>query len=206
MLLHPTISPFLEADPALDQKQLFALGLDHVRRLSRQQWTDHNIHDPGITTLELLAYALTDLAYRSRHPLEDLLAIPGDATANATAMAEQFFSARRILPGRAVTEADYRKLLIDLKDVKNAWLQAAPRTLFANPAEGTLAETPTGDPAEFPVTILGRYKALVEYMDQVTTAEQRADVDQMVMATLQANRALGDDFVGVVGRAAVWLG
>ena len=69
MLLHPTISPFLEADPALDQKQLFALGLDHVRRLSRQQWTDHNIHDPGITMLELLAYALTDLAYRSRHPL-----------------------------------------------------------------------------------------------------------------------------------------
>lgn len=197
MLLHPTISPLPEADPALDQKQLFALGLDHVRRLSRRQWTDHNIHDPGITTLELLAYALTDLAYRSRHPLEDLLAIPGDAAASAAAMAEQFFSARRILPGKAVTEADYRKLLIDLKDVKNAWLQPAPHVLYANPAEGTLSATPTRKPAEIEVTVRGRYTALVEYMDQVSTAQQRADVDKQVMATLQANRGLGDDFVGV---------
>jgi len=28
-------------------------------------WTTHNTHDPGITVLELLAYALTDLQYRS---------------------------------------------------------------------------------------------------------------------------------------------
>ena len=29
-------------------------------------WTAHNTHDPGITVLELLAYALTDLHYRTR--------------------------------------------------------------------------------------------------------------------------------------------
>jgi hypothetical protein len=29
-------------------------------------WTAHNTHDPGITVLELLAYALTDLHYGSR--------------------------------------------------------------------------------------------------------------------------------------------
>ena len=28
-------------------------------------WTAHNTHDPGITVLELLAYALTDLQYRT---------------------------------------------------------------------------------------------------------------------------------------------
>lgn len=194
MLLHPTIPSVPEADPALDQRALFALGLDHVRRLSRRQWTDHNIHDPGITTLELLAYALTDLTYRARYPLEDLLAAPED---NAAAMAGQFFSARRILPGRAVSESDYRKLLIDLPDVKNAWLQPAPRTLYANPAEGTLAAAPTGEPAEIEVTVRGRYSVLVDYMDQVTTAEQRAATDRSVLAALHANRGLGDDFVGV---------
>jgi hypothetical protein len=194
MLRHPTISSVPEADPALDQRALFALGLDHVRRLSRRQWTDHNIHDPGITTLELLAYALTDLTYRARYPLEDLLAAPED---NAAAMAGQFFSARRILPGRAVSETDYRKLLIDLPDVKNAWLQPAPRTLYANPAEGTLAAAPTGEPAEIEVTVRGRYTVLVDYMDQVTTAEQRAATDRSVLAALHANRGLGDDFVGV---------
>ena len=194
MLRHPTISSVPEADPALDQRALFALGLDHVRRLSRRQWTDHNIHDPGITTLELLAYALTDLTYRARYPLEDLLAAPED---NAAAMAGQFFSARRILPGRAVSETDYRKLLIDLPDVKNAWLQPAPRALYANPAEGTLAAAPTGEPAEIEVTVRGRYTVLVDYMDQVTTAEQRAATDRSVLAALHANRGLGDDFVGV---------
>ena len=97
MLLKPTISPLPEADPALDQRQLYARGLDHVRRLSRRQWTDHNVHDPGITTLELLAYALTDLAYRTRFPIEDLLAAPDD---NAAAMEGLFARASRILPGR----------------------------------------------------------------------------------------------------------
>ena len=28
-------------------------------------WTEHNTHDPGITVLELLSYALTELQYRS---------------------------------------------------------------------------------------------------------------------------------------------
>jgi hypothetical protein len=204
MLRHPTISSTPEADPALDQRALFALGLDHVRRLSRRQWTDHNIHDPGITTLELLAYALTDLTYRARYPLEDLLAAPDD---NAAAMAGQFFSARRILPGRAVSESDYRKLLIDLPDVRNAWLQPAPRTLYANPGKGTLAVAPTGEPGEIEVSVRGRYTVLVDYMDQVTTAEQRAATDRNVLATLHANRGLGDDFVGVsaVGRQAYSL-
>src|SRR5574343_402310 len=204
MLRHPTLSSTPEADPALDQRALFALGLDHVRRLSRRLWTDHNLHDPGITTLELLAYALTDLAYRARYPLEDLLAAPDD---NAAAMAGQFFSARRILPGRAVSESDYRKLLIDLPDVRNAWLQPAPRTLYANPAKGKLAATPTGEPGEIEVSVRGRYTVLVDYMDQVTTAEQRAATDRNVLATLHANRGLGDDFVGVsaVGRQAYSL-
>jgi hypothetical protein len=116
MLLQPKISPLPPADPALDQRRLAGIGLDGVRRLSRRLWTDHNTHDPGITTLELLAYALTDLAYRARFPIEDLLAAPED---NAVEMAKLFDSAGSILPGMPVTEADYRKLLIDLPGVKN---------------------------------------------------------------------------------------
>ena len=36
-------------------------GLRHIRAMSGELWTDHNLHDPGITILELLCYALTDL-------------------------------------------------------------------------------------------------------------------------------------------------
>ncbi|MET0519985.1 MAG: hypothetical protein ABW005_14270, partial [Burkholderiaceae bacterium] len=58
----PPIPRAPEADPAFDARALFEQGLAEVRRLAHAQWTDHNTHDPGITMLELLAYALTELA------------------------------------------------------------------------------------------------------------------------------------------------
>lgn len=194
MLLQAKISPLPPADPALDQGRLAAIGLEGVRRLSRQSWTDHNTHDPGITTLELLAYALTDLAYRARFPIEDLLAAPEN---NAAEMAKLFESAGSILPGMPVTEADYRKLLIDLEGVKNAWLHPVPKTLYADPAQGTLAAKPTGSKTERPIEVRGRYRVLLDYMDDKDSAELRQDVDREVLATLHANRALCTDFVGV---------
>src|SRR5689334_15089239 len=114
MLNQLTISKTRPADPALDHEQLFALGLEHVRRLAGQLWSDHNAHDPGITTLELLCYALTDLAYRADHPIEDLLTGAGEGV---DALRTQFFSARTILPARPLTELDYRKLLIDVEGI-----------------------------------------------------------------------------------------
>jgi hypothetical protein len=48
-----------------EQWQSLASGL--AREIARvdPDWTEHNTHDPGMTVLELLAYALTDLQYRS---------------------------------------------------------------------------------------------------------------------------------------------
>ena len=45
-----------------------------IARLAGPTWTDHNSHDPGITILEQLCFALTDLGYRTHHALEDLVA------------------------------------------------------------------------------------------------------------------------------------
>ena len=194
MLLQAKISPLPPADPGLDQRQLAGIGLDGVRRLSRRQWTDHNTHDPGITTLELLAYALTDLAYRTRFPIEDLLAAPEN---NAAEMARLFDSAGQVLPCMPVTENDYRKLLIDLPGVKNAWLHPVPTTLYADPAEGTLAAKPTGSKTERQIEVRGRYRVLLDYMDDKNTVELRHDVDRDVMAMLNARRSLCTDFVGI---------
>ena len=110
MLFQLTI-PKKTEQTALNQEQLYALGLEHIQRLSSQIWTDYNLHDPGITTLELLCYALTDLSYRASFPIVDLLASKTD---NASVMKQQFFTARQILPNRPLTLLDYRKLLIDI--------------------------------------------------------------------------------------------
>jgi uncharacterized protein len=194
MLQQPTISPLPTADPALDQRQLAAIGLAGVRRLSRRQWTDHNTHDPGITTLELLAYALTDLAYRSRFPIEDLLAAPEN---NAAEMARLFASAGRLLPGQPVTESDYRKLLIDLPGIRNAWLHPVAVPLYADPAAGRLSAKPTGSKTERLIEVSGHFRVLLDYMDDVTTAERRSQVDRAAQAALDAHRSLCTRCVGI---------
>jgi hypothetical protein len=48
--------------------------LELLGRLCGDQWSDFNSHDPGITILEQLCYALTELAWRCQWPIADLLA------------------------------------------------------------------------------------------------------------------------------------
>lgn len=111
-----TVIPRTRPDhPSLDFERLRAEGIQHLEQLATEVWNDFNAHDPGITLLELLSYAITDLGYRTRRlPIGDLVA-GGPETA--------FFSATDILSCSPVTALDYRKLLIDLPGVKNAWLR-----------------------------------------------------------------------------------
>jgi hypothetical protein len=48
-----------------EQWQSLAAALKRESARFAPDWAEHNTHDPGITVLELLAYALTDLQYRS---------------------------------------------------------------------------------------------------------------------------------------------
>jgi hypothetical protein len=175
----------------LDQQDLYRRGIDLVRFYAREVWTDHNIHDPGITTLELLCYALTDLAYRAGYGIEDLLA-PADKAHPAKST---LYTARRILPNRPLTIADYRKLLIDLPGVKNAWLRPAELTYCADVVNAKLLHTHPGLPAIRPVQIHGLYEVLIDYMDAVVDADDRAAVLTRVQQVLQVNRNLCEDFV-----------
>ena len=65
--------------PAMDYALLREAGIRRLERMAGRLWTDFNAHDPGITILEQLCYALTDLGYRIDYDLKDLLA---DGTAD----------------------------------------------------------------------------------------------------------------------------
>ncbi|HEX5172263.1 MAG TPA: hypothetical protein VFW11_23970 [Cyclobacteriaceae bacterium] len=93
-------------------------GLKYIENLASELWTDYNTHDPGITILEALCYAITELGYRTGFDIKDLMADKdGKIDIDQT-----FFSAKNILSSEPLTVEDYRKLLVDIIGVKNAWL------------------------------------------------------------------------------------
>ena len=103
-----------------DYDSLREQGLDYVRNLSGKIWTDHNLHDPGITTLEMLCYALTDLGYRTGFETKDLLT---SETGEADLPEESgLFPAHEVMTTAPLTIFDYRRLLLKIEGVRNAWL------------------------------------------------------------------------------------
>ncbi|MCK6692064.1 MAG: hypothetical protein L6Q97_08170 [Thermoanaerobaculia bacterium] len=104
--------------PAQDYYRLRREGIGFIEQMGSRDWTDYNAHDPGITMLEALCYALTDLGYRLGWDIKDLLA-PSDP---AVPTHQPFFTAREILTVNPWTSDDFRRLLIDLDGVRNAWV------------------------------------------------------------------------------------
>ena len=94
-------------------------GIRYVEQLASAIWTDYNLHDPGITLLEALCFAITDLGYRTQFPIKDLLARPGDDYSQSI---PPIFTAREILTSNPWTETDFRKMLVDIAGIRNAWL------------------------------------------------------------------------------------
>jgi len=102
-----------EKDIASDFEKLMAQAIDRVQRLCGVTWTDYNLHDPGVTILEQLCYAITDLAYRTDFPIEDLLT---DEQGLIHRKQHAFFDKGQILTSPPVTIDDFRKIILDEMD------------------------------------------------------------------------------------------
>ena len=113
--------------PAADFKLLLDEGLTAIQQMAGKNWTDYNIHDPGVTILEQLCYALTELGYRSNFDFEDLLASQSRAknpSYSETNTKDTFYTAANILHSHPVTIKDYRKAMIDrIYGLRNIWIE-----------------------------------------------------------------------------------
>jgi RNase P/RNase MRP subunit POP5 len=109
--------------PSEDYYRLRREGIGFIADVGSRLWTDYNTHDPGITILEALCFAITDLTYRTGWDIKDILmseikpADPKNPYPN-----QSFFTAREVLTVNPCTTDDFRRLLIDLEGVRNAWL------------------------------------------------------------------------------------
>jgi hypothetical protein len=153
---------------AEDYELLRKMGRDYIENLGSDLWTDYNEHDPGITILEALCYAITELGYRTNIDIKDLLT---ESNGKITAT-QPFFTAKNILTCSALTINDYRKLLADIIGVHNAWLYADDRdengkgvqlpineiALYADCKKDQL----TFDATPHPLYISGLYRILLD--------------------------------------------
>jgi hypothetical protein len=120
---------------SLNFSELREKGLEYIQKLSGDVWTDYNSHDPGVTILEQICYALTDLAFRTSLPVEDLLTtgkgIPVDPNIHA------FFTPSSILSSHPVTVDDARKMIIDqFHEIQNVWITTNESEGFAEQMNG----------------------------------------------------------------------
>ncbi len=193
----------------LDFYNLREVGLRHIQELGGDIWTDHNLHDPGITVLEVLCYAITDLGYRTNFDIKDLLTQSKQAKKDAAKTIfklpfdNNFFSAAHILSSNPLTVTDYRKLFIDIPGVKNAWLEKSEtqevriginctkKELFTLPHDGN-TETPE-------LKLNGLYDICVEIEPQSVidacgqTLESRNNIIKRVYEVYHAHRNLCED-------------
>ncbi len=119
-----TIRQNQDLPPGQDFEGLRAEGLRRLQQLSGQIWTDYNLHDPGVTMLEVLCYILTDLSSRASQPIPDLLATRADGAAPVGTL----IPAHEAFASHPLTCHDFERLLLDLfpETLKNAWICPQP--------------------------------------------------------------------------------
>jgi len=164
---------------ALNFEVLKRDGIKQLQALSGKVWTNYNESDPGITILDQLCYALTELGYCAQFPVADVLT-QADGTIH---FQDQFFEPQNILTSTPVTPDDYRKLV--LAHVPQV------RVIYIEP-ESVSVPAPEGDSRQTAYT--GRYKSYLSLKD----SSGQVDVDQIINAVhvvLNQHRNLAEWFL-----------
>jgi hypothetical protein len=149
-------------------------GLENIRKLSIKEWSDYNLHDPGITILEQLCHGIIDLEYRNSFPIADILAEnPNDTSLKNKKLA---YAAEEILPSNPWSKKDFIKLIADIPGVKNIQICTS------------------GSENE----IKGGYKLfLVQEDDEIKKDIIKNTLINNVLQTLHSHRNLCEDFFEV---------
>ena len=195
----------VETKDDLDFQYLKELGLEYIQSIGGDLWTDFNAHDPGVTLLEMLCYAISDLSARIDMPIEDLL-----APSTGTIEKDQFHRASDILPSTPVTELDYRKLFMDITGVRNCWILPFQQTMYADCKNNQLSYTEADfvdTPKRFvkPVKLKGLYSIYLDYepdhfkdFDTKAAIEQeKTNIRKRVWEKYHDNRNICEDLVDI---------
>ncbi|MGI2299789.1 hypothetical protein [Candidatus Cardinium hertigii] len=154
----------------IDYPFLKEQGIAYIQQLAGKKWTDYGDHDPGITILEVLSFAIMDLQYRTNFYIEDIWAKDPDTVAHTHE--QPFYKAEEILPCNPLTQWDFLKIVLDVPGVKNA-------DIFLS---------------DGPKEIKGGYKIFVNVEERIRHTPQEQEVLQVIQQRLYPQRNLCEDF------------
>lgn len=180
---------------ALNFESLKQDGINQLQKLSGKVWTNYNESDPGITILDQLCYALTELGYCAQFPIADVLTQED----GAIHFQDQFFEPQNILTCTPVTPDDYRKLVLDnIQQVRVIYIEpesvsvpAAP-TMPTSASGGSVNQTINSTLAETQYT--GRYKSYLSLKDDIGPSDVEQIINR-VQVLLNQHRNLAELFL-----------
>jgi hypothetical protein len=180
------------ASLGLDYGLMRRQAIEWVQALAGDRWTNYNESDPGVTILEQLCYALTELCFQAEMPVGKLLASP--QTQRIQLDRQGLYAAQDILPAPALSLLDQRRWLLDqLPDVANIWL-----TPLNWPASSPAADAPSRSVAGlYQIDVLPFDKQVAACSCHPADPGDQQRLEQAVRASFSAFRNLGED-VGMV--------
>ena len=98
---------------SLDYENLRSYAIELVQKYSGNEWTDYNLHDPGVTIIEALCFGLTDLVYKTTFPIQDIL-VNQEGIINYKE--QSFYTADQIFSTNPTNLNDLKKILLDKVD------------------------------------------------------------------------------------------
>lgn len=209
-LTYQKIPRVVETEDGLDFQYLKQLGLEYIQSVGGSLWTDFNEHDPGVTMLEMLCYAISDLSARIEMPIEDLL-----TPESGSIETDQFHRASEILPSCPVTPLDYRKIFLEIDGIRNCWILPYEQTMYANCKTDQLCYDRSkfeedDQPFVKPFTLRGLNSIYLDYAPEIfadltgtleeiadATEALKTDIRQQVWEKYHANRNLCEDLVEI---------
>ena len=198
---HIKISKEVSSQDDLDFDFLRSKGIEYIESMGGSLWTDLNVHDPGVTFLETIAYGITDLANRMNLPIEHLIASEDDLD-----LKRQFYQAHEILPSNATTALDYRRLFSDIPGVRNSWIVPYNRSLHVDCKNSRIAYSEEvldieNEINKKKVSIKGLNSIIVDY--DLTAKKENGDlvtqewVNEQLKIAYYKNRNLCEDLVEI---------
>lgn len=110
--------------PGFDFFALKQEGIERLQELSGKIWTDYNEHDPGVTLLEQLCFAITEMSYKASLDIPDILSGRNPARQGQPDLSDTFYPPAAVLTTDPVTINDYRKLILDqVPQLRNVWIE-----------------------------------------------------------------------------------